>query len=323
MSKKITVLTILLAGSLLVQPAAGKEYPTKPIECYSAYTAGSSFDLMARLIADVASKYLGQPVLVINKPGAGGSVAAVDILNTAPDGYRFVMLSSNFFAMTVKTQKISFNPNLLIPVASLTEVKSGMFVRGDSPWKSLSDLLDYAKKNQGNLRWAHAGRGTILHFAPLLIFKKTGVESIEVPYKGSPEILSALLGGHVDAGSGPYGAQKDNVKSGKVRYLVFYSDRRYADPPNVPCAAELGFPEVGRFATLGGLYVHKDTPEKIIKILYDAFKKTSEDPDFKKGIENIGEEARFEGAEFNRETIKKAEEVGVPLLKSLGLYVER
>jgi tripartite-type tricarboxylate transporter receptor subunit TctC len=324
MRKKICVLFFMMLPLLAIPVhSEGQEYPTKSIELYSAYTPGSSFDLTARVIAEFASKYLGQPVIVVNKPGAGGSIAAADLVGSKPDGYKFMLISNNFFAITVKTQKITFDPNHLIPIASLIVTKNAFFVKGDSPWKTLNDLLEYGKKNPGKLRWAHAGRGTILHFAPLLMFKKAGVESIEIPYKGTPELVSAILGGHIDAASGTYAALKDNVKAGKIRILTFYSDRRFSEPSDVPCATELGYQEVGRFTTFGGLYIHKDTPPAALKTLFNALKKTFEDPGFKKGIENLGEEVRFEGPEFNKEAIKKAEEIAIPLLKDLGIYVER
>jgi len=325
MDRKAFILVGVMFSLCLIvaQHSYGQEYPTKPVELYSGYTPGSAYDIQARLIAEVTSKHLGQPVVVVNKPGAAGSVAAAEIVNTKPDGYKFIMLPSTYLALTVKTQKVSFNPNHLIPIASLTEVKSGFFVKGDSQLKTFGELIDHAKKNPGKLRWGHAGRGTILHISTTAIFKKASVEAIEIPYPGSPEMSAAILGGHLDAASGPYSAQKENVKTGKIKYLLFYSDRRFADPPNVPCAPEVGFPEVGRFSSLGGLYIHKDTPEKIVKILFDALKKAYEDKAFKYGIENLGEEARFEGAEFNKEYVRKAAEIGVPILKSLGLYVER
>jgi tripartite-type tricarboxylate transporter receptor subunit TctC len=111
------------------------------------------------------------------------------------------------------------------------------------------------------------------------------------------------------------------VKVGSLRYLVSYSDRRYSDLPNVPCTTELGFIEPGKLPTLFGFYAHKDTPEKIKETLVDVFKKTYEDPEFGKTIEKLGEEPKFGGPEFVKESIKKAEEVGVPVLKELGLYV--
>ena len=322
MLKKLLILIVamILAESIPIQTVKGKEFPTKPIEIICPYTPGSSMDLVSRLVADIAPKYLGQPVVVVNKPGAAGSIAAADVISSKPDGYKFITMTSFFFAATVKTQKVPFNPDDLVPIANFVEYRIGMLVKGDSPWKTLGDLLDYARKNPGKLRWAHPGRGVSIHISGLLIFRKAGVETVDVPYKGSPEVLTALLGGHVDAGTTPYGTVKDHAKAGKVRYLTVFSDRRYSDPSDVPCAVELGFPEAA-IPTFVGLYAHKNTPEDIKKTLIDAFKKTYDDPEFKKGIENFGEEPRFGGPEFIKEAIKKGGEVGIPILKELGLYV--
>jgi len=315
-------LLILGAATLLIQPAYGKEFPTKPIELLCPYAPGGSLDIVSRLVADLAPKYLGQPVVVVNKVGAGGSVAAADVISSRPDGYKLVMLANIFFATTVKMQKVPFDPNHLTPIANLYEYKLGLVVRGDSPWKTLHDLLDYAKKNPGKLRVAYGPRGISLHLNGLLIFKKAGVDVIEVFYKGgTPEQLPALLGGHVDVSASPYGSTKEHVLAGKLRYLVAFSDRRYSDLPGVPSAVELGFPEAAKLLTVNGLYAHKDTPESIRITLLDAFKKVSEDPEFKKGIETMGDEPRFGGPEYIREAIRQAEEAGVPILKELGLYV--
>jgi tripartite-type tricarboxylate transporter receptor subunit TctC len=318
----ILILVTVSVVSVFFKPVLGKDFPTKPIELVCPYAPGSSMDIMSRLIADIAPKYLGQPVVVVNKPGAGGSIAAADIIGSKPDGYKLVMLTNAFFATTVKIQKIPFDPNDLTPIVNLYEYKLGLIVKGDSPWKTLNDLLDYAKKNPGKLRCAHGGRGITLHLNALLIFKKAGVDVIEIFYKGaSPEQLVALLGGHVDASSMAYSAVKDHVKAGKIKYLVFFSDRRYSDQPMVPCAAELGFPEAAKLATFVGLYAHKNTPEDIKKILINTSKKIYDDPEFKKGIEEFGDEPRFGGPEFIMEAIKKGEEVGVPIIKELGLYI--
>jgi tripartite-type tricarboxylate transporter receptor subunit TctC len=313
---------ILCVATTLIPPAFGKEYPTRPIEILCPYAPGGSLDIVSRLVADIAQKYLGQPLVVVNKVGAGGSVAAADVITSKPDGYKLVMLANIFFATTVKTQKIPFDPNDLIPIANLYEYKLGLVVNGDSPWRTLNDMLDYAKKNPGKLRVAYGIRGISLHLNGLLIFKKAGVEVIEVFYKGgTPEQLPALLGRHVDVSASPYGSTKDQVLAGKLRYLVMFSDRRFTDLPGVPSAVELGFPEAAKLLTVNGLYAHKDTPEGIKKTLFDAFKKVSEDPEFRKGIERMGDEPRFGGPEFVKEAIKQAEEVGVPILKELGLYI--
>lgn len=262
-------------------------------------------------------------MVVVNKPGAGGSIAAADVISSKPDGYKLVTLTNFFFATTIKTQKAPFEQNDLIPIANFMQYKNGFVVKGDSPWKTFRDLLDYGKKNPGTLRWGHQGRGITTHMNGLLIFKKTDIHAIDVPYKGTAEVLTALLGGHVDLGTIPYGPIKDHLKRGTLKYLVFFSDRRYTDQPDVPCAVELGFADVGKLMTFGGLYAHKNTPEDIRRILLDVFTKTLMDPELKKGIQNLGDEPRFEGPEFMKESIKKGEEVGIPIIKELGLYVEK
>ncbi len=318
-------ISILVIGIIFlsISLSYGETYPTKPIEILCPYTPGSSMDLMSRLVAEISSKYLKQSVVVINKPGAAGSIAAADVISSPADGYKLVTLTNVFFATTIKIQKVPFKGDDLIPIANFMEYKLGIIVKDNSPFKTFSDLLDYGKKNPGRMRWSHPGRGTTLHLNLLLILRKLGIEAIDVPYKGGPEQLSALLGGHVDASAMPYGAVKDHVKAGKIRYLIFFSDRRFTDPSDVPSAVELGFPEASKYITVVGLFVHKNTPENIKKILIDTFKKTSEDPDFKKGLERIGEEPRFGGPDFLKEAIKKGEEVGIPIIKELGLYIEK
>jgi tripartite-type tricarboxylate transporter receptor subunit TctC len=211
-------------------------------------------------------------VIVNNKPGGGGSIAAADVIKSPPDGYRILPLASNYFGATVKTQKIPFDPNDLVPIANFMEYKIGLAVKGDSPRKTFGDLLDYAKKNPGKLTWSHTSRGSPLFMSTVLIFRKAGVKTIDVPYLGSPEALAALLGGHLDAATLSYGGIKDHVKAGSVRYLVSYSDRRYSEPPNVPCAVELGFPEAAKLRSFVSLYAHRNTPEEIKKTLFNAFK---------------------------------------------------
>ena len=324
MLKKLLIftLTMILAETILIQMVEGKEFPTKQIEIICPYPPGASMDLMSRLVADNASKYLGQPFIVINKPGAAGSIAAADVISSKPDGYKIITMTSFFFAGTVKTQKVPFNPDDLVPIANFMEFKFGMIVKGDSPWKTLGDLLDYARKNPGKLRWGHPGRGISIHLSALLIFKKAGVETVDIPYKGGTEVLASILGGHLDAATSVYGFLKDHVKTGQVRYLTVYSDRRYSDLSDVPCVVELGFPEAA-IPSFVGLYTHKNTPEDIKKTLFDTFKKVYEDPEFKKAIEKIEEEPRFGGPAFIHEAIKKGGEVAVPILKELGLYLDK
>jgi tripartite-type tricarboxylate transporter receptor subunit TctC len=314
---------VLIFGLSIVGPShAAKDFPTRPIEIVVPYTPGATMDLLARLIANTASKYLGQPLVALSKPGAGGSVAAADVISSKPDGHKLMVTTNFFFAMTTKTQKVPFNPNDLVPVANFLEYRNGFIVKGDSPWKTFQDVVDYAKKNPGKLRWSHTGRGISQHMYGLLVFRKANVETTDIPFKGSAEMLSALLGGHTDGSFMVYGAVSDHVRSGAVRYLLTVGERRYSNLPNVPCGPELGFPEVAKLPTYVGLYMHKDTPTEIQRILLDVMTKTYQNPEFKKGFEALGEEPRFGGPDFMKEAIRNSEAMAIPILKEFGLYVE-
>ena len=323
MRGRIALLGVVLIcmGTVLPTVTFSLDYPTKPIELLCPYTAGSSIDIMARVVGDIAPTYMGQPMVVVNRPGAGGSLAAAEVISAKPDGYKLVVLGQGFFAITTKTQKVPFDPNDLVPIANFMAWRLAMMVRADSPWKTLNDLLNYAKKNPGQLRWSHQGRGIPPHIIGLHIFKKAGVETIDVPYKGSPESLAALLGGHVDATSGPYGSAKDQIRAGQVRILTFYNDQRYSDQPNVPSCVELGFPDAAKLLTYVAIFAHKNTPESIKTYLFGVSKKIYDDPRFKRLPDIGGEDPKFGGPEFVRQKIKDTEEIGVPILKELGLYV--
>ena len=232
-----------------------------------------------------------------------------------------MMTTNFFFASTTRTQKLPFDPYILVPIANFLEYRNGMLVKGDSPWKTLNDLLDFAKKNPGQLRWGHSGRGTSQHMYGLLLFRKAKVETIDIPYKGSPGMISAVLGGHIEAAFVTYGATTDQVRSGALRYLITVGEKRYSNSPNVPCAPELGYPDLAKLPTYVGLYIHKETPEPIKKILLDAMTKTYQDADFQKRLETLGEEPKFAGPDSMRETIKNSEAIAEPMLKEFGLYV--
>lgn len=312
----VLVLAVLLFGRISV--AAG--YPERPIEIFIPYAAGSSMDIMARLIAEIAPTYMNQPLVIVAKPGASGALAAAEVVSSKPDGYKLVVEGQMFFSSTTKTQNIPFDPADLVPLANFMAFRLAMMVRSDSSWKTLNDLVEYARKNPGQLKWAHSGRGGPPHMIGQSIFKKAGAKTVDVPYKGGNETLAALLGGHVDAISNPYGIAQDQVRAGKVRTLAFYSDQRYADQPNIPSIAELGYTDAAKLMTFVGIYCHKNTPEPVKQYLMTMFKKIYDDPRFRKLPDIGGEDPRWGGPDFIMQKMKDSEEIAVPMLKELGFY---
>lgn len=317
----VLMITPILVSMLSVNVTRAQGYPTKPIEVVVPWGAGTGADIMTRVIVDIGQKYLSQPMFVSNKPGASASLGAADVITSKPDGYKLLVSVQHYFACSIHTQKIPFDPHDLVPLASFVEVRQGMIVRADSPFKTFNDLLNYARKNPGQLKWSNPGRGVSSHMTTMLIFKKEGVSTIDVPYKGgSIEALTALMGGHVDMASVAGTIGSDQVKAGTMRLLMYYSDQKSQDFPDVPTAAELGYPGTV-LPAFQGFYIHKNTPEHIKEILMDAFKKIYNDPAFKKGIAQIDVDPRWCEPSFINEQIKRSETIGVPLLKELGLYV--
>jgi tripartite-type tricarboxylate transporter receptor subunit TctC len=320
-NRVILTAALLVLGGLLGGPVSAADYPSKPLQIICAFSAGSDVDVAARVIADIGSRHFGQPLVVVNKGGASGTIAASEVINANADGYTALWAAHGYFATTYRTQKIPINVHDLVPVANFYELKIGIAVRADSPFKTLDDLLNYARKNPGQLKWAHQGRGIALHLNTLAIFKKAGVKTVEVPYKGSGECATALLGRHVQASSMPMGPVQDQVKAGNVRFLVFFTDKRYEDYPSVPTATELGYPDAA-MPTYFGLYVRKETPAPIKQRLVDLSKLISQDPVFIKAVAKLGGRAKFGGPEVLAAIIKKQAEVGVPMLKELGLLID-
>jgi tripartite-type tricarboxylate transporter receptor subunit TctC len=314
------VSVIFLSVGAVVPIALGADYPNRTVELYVPFAPGGTSDVLARLIADTTQKYLGQPVAPVFKTGGGGSVAAASLINSKPDGYKIALLGSNFFGGTIYTQKVPFGPEDLVPVANIMQYKEGLAVRSDAPWKTLADMLDYGKKKPGTLRWGHPSRGSPLFMNMVLILRRADVTGIEVPYQGTGPMLNALLGDHIDVSSTSFGAGRENMRAGKIRYLVSYGPKRYGETPTLPTAAEAGFPEVGKLNAFVGMYVHKDTPEEYKKVLFNAFRKTFDDPEFQKRLEAFGEEPLFAGPEFMIEEINSFRKVAIPLLKDFGLY---
>jgi tripartite-type tricarboxylate transporter receptor subunit TctC len=326
MYKKILAVAGMVFLSLtgLAHVSSGAEFPSKTIEILLPMTPGSSIDIMSRLIADIAPTFMPQkqPMVVVNKPGAGGSLAAAEVISSKPDGHKLMASANIFFGTTVHSQKVPFDPNHLVPLAGLMEFKNTLIVKGDAPWKTFNELVDFAKKNPGKVKWGHTGRGINQHLFGLLIFRKAGAETVDIPFPGPPQIVSAVLGGHVDVGFVSYGTCQEHIKAAKLKCLITMSDRRYGDPPNVPCAVELGYPEVVNLQAFVGLYAHKDTPGEVKRILMDALKKTYDAAGFKKKIEDLGEESVFKTAEFMSQAKENTEKVAVPLLKEFGLYAK-
>jgi tripartite-type tricarboxylate transporter receptor subunit TctC len=308
----VSVLT-LAAGN-----AAADGYPSRPITLICPWPAGGSTDTHLRKLAELASRHLGQPVIVENKPGAGGMLGPAGMArNAAPDGYTISQLTINVVRQP-HLQKVDWDPfkdfTYIIGVSGYT---FGVVVKSDSPFKTLDDVVAYAKANPGKLSYGSTGIGTSPHLLMEDLASKAGVEFLHVPFKGNADSTQALLGGHVMVQSDSTGWGKF-VDAGTFRLLVTFGEQRTRW--NAPTAKELGY-DVVSYSPYG-IAGPKGMDPKIVKILHDAFKKAMDDPDHQKILQSLDQISWYKSSEDYAKWAAEAWVTERANVERLGLLVK-
>jgi tripartite-type tricarboxylate transporter receptor subunit TctC len=293
----VRVIAVALAlTTLFGLPAAvpeAQDFPTKPIELIIPFGPGGSHDLTARAVASVAHQYLGQPLLVVLKPGGGGAVGSQHVSRAKPDGYTLLFGGSGPNTTFALVQKAPTGPDQFVPVARINYSAPFLAVRADSSWKSLRELVDYTKKNPGKLNFANTGPWGAADLPMRMLARTGGFEYNNIPHDGGGPSLLAVLGGHADATFGFTAQLTPQVAAGKMRLLGITDVKRHPDFPNVPTMKEEGQDVV--FTMWRSVLAPKGTPPAIVDKLETAFKKLSEDRSFKALIKSLGDEVHFQG----------------------------
>jgi tripartite-type tricarboxylate transporter receptor subunit TctC len=248
------------------------------------FGAGSAADVAARHLADGMSKILGAPVPVVNRTGAGGAVGYTHVYQQKPDGYAIVW-SSNGILTNYHSAILPFNYDALDNVARVSVETPVLAVKADSPWKTLKELIEYAKANPGKVRVGNSGTGSHTHLAAAAIFSAGGANIINVPF-GAGQATVNLLGGRIEAAVQLPAAFVAHVKSGAVRVLASLGSSREPLFADVPTAKELGYPVA--LDLWRGVAAPKGTPKPVVAKLEAAIKKTVESPEFKEAGKTIG-----------------------------------
>jgi tripartite-type tricarboxylate transporter receptor subunit TctC len=258
-------------------PAQAQTFPVKPIKLVIAFPAGGPTDITMRSLADNASKILGQTVVVENKPGAGGTLPAQQLQSAPADGYTLAQIPLGVFRLGYTT-KINWDPVKDISyVINVTGYAFGIVVPADSPLKTWADFVAYAKANPGKLTYGSTGTLTSPHLTTELIAQKAGIELQHVPYKGSADLMLALVSGQLMAGADSTGFAPQ-VEAGKLRVLNTWGEKRLDKFPSAPTLKELGYDMVQNSPF--GIGAPKGTPPEVVKRLHDAFKKAMEEPSY-------------------------------------------
>ena len=275
---------VQLAGAALAAPvftAQAQSFPGKPIKLIIAFPAGGPTDITMRSLADGASKILGQTVIIDNKPGAGGTLPAQALQISAPDGYTLAQIPLGVFRLPYTT-KINWDPIKDISyVLNVTGYAFGLVVPVDSPLKNWAQFVAWAKANPGKLSFGSTGTLTSPHLTMELIAQKLGIELLHVPYKGSADLMQAIMGGQIMAAADSTGFAP-LVESGKLRVLNTWGDQRLAKFPDAPTLKELGLDLVQNSPF--GIGAPRGTPADVVKKLHDVFKLVMEQDSYKAAL---------------------------------------
>jgi tripartite-type tricarboxylate transporter receptor subunit TctC len=292
-SMTISVRAALVVSSLAmlaVSPAHAQDaYPSKPIALVVPFPPGGVADIVARPAADAMSRVLNAPIVIENKPGAGGGIGMGYVAKSKPDGYTLLLALSSI-SILPEADRITgrapmFQLDQLVPIARLTADPTVLAVRADSPWKTLQDFVADARKRPGGITYGSSGNYGTMHVPMEMFASSAGVKLLHVPYTGAGPAVIGLLGGNIDSvASGP-STVIQHVKAGKLRVLASWGDKRLASLPDVPTLTESGYDAV--FFQWSGLFAPAGTPEAIIVRLREAARAAAIDPRFMAALATV------------------------------------
>lgn len=307
------IATLALAALSTVSAAQEGSYPNRPIELLVGYPAGGSADLTARVLGDAASRILGQPIVIINKPGAGTVVELMALKNANPDGYTIGTLATagmiNQYMGPVEYDTMSD----FTPIMQYAGWVAGVVVRKEAPWKDFKDFLAYAKANPGKIRYSTAGAGTQQHLTMVRLGNELGIKWLHIPYKGGPAAVTAALTGEVEA-TAQTAEWAPFVRDGKMRLLVTFGTKRADAFPDAPALSEFGV--TFDPPNMLGLVAPKGTPPPIVARLHQAFRAAMDDPRFQQAIDRMSMVRMYRGPQEYRAFIKDLNEAWGGVIQS-------
>jgi len=305
--------------------AAAQTYPSKSISLVVPFTAGGPTDIVARTLAATMGKSLGQSVLVENKVGAGGTLAASYVAKATPDGYTFLIHHNGMSTAPALYRKLAYNPMTDFEhVSQVVDVPMTLLGRKDLPAKTLQELSSYVKANAKNINLANAGLGAVSHLCGMLFQQALGVDLTTVPFSGTAPAMNALLGGQVDLLCDQTTQTTQHIKAGTVRMYGVTTKQRIRALPDAPTLSEGGLKDF-EVIVWHGVYAPKGTPAAVIDKVASAIRASLKDPAFAARMADLGAEIVPESKQ-SPEGLRSwlQSEIGKwgPVIRSAGVYAD-
>lgn len=315
------LLAVLMAATAYAGAAKAQSFPTHPVTLQVAFTAGGPTDRHLRVLASLAAKHLGQPIVVENRPGAGGALAASSLaLSGKANGYTIAQAPMSVFRMPYM-EKMNWDPiRDFTWIIGLSGYTFGIAVRADSEFKTWADVVRYGRANPERLTYGTPGVGTSTHLLMEDLAQRAGIKVTHVPYKGGAEAERALLAGEVMLNANAISAYIGQIEAGKFRVLMLWDAERNAFLPQVPTARELGYDIV--YLSPYGLVGPKGMPADVVRTLHDAFKKAMDDPEHAKVLQSIRQTAWYRSPEDYAKFAREAYQSERVLVERAGLLAK-
>lgn len=308
---------VLLLLAALSFPVAA-QYPDRSVTMLAGYPAGGLVDVVARLVAEGMKPRFPNGLVVVNRPGAAGSVAVAEMARSRPDGATIVLTPHSALVIAAQMQDLAYKtPDDYDPFINLVSYYPMIAVRSESPYRDLQDLLNDAKANPGKLRVGSPGEGTSSHLNLEELMRVTGTKMIHVPFQGWGQSSPAVLGGHIEAVVAQPGELKGQVEGKRMRVLVNFTPQRHKVFPDVPTARELGWDVSNGVWYM--LMAPKGTPAPVLRYLHDAAKAAIEDPKFAENMAGRGVDVDYRPGEPLRADLWREYKLHTEILTRIGM----
>ena len=323
--KVLSLKNLLILCSILVLlcPISGMaqgDYPSRPITLIVGYNAGGNADVGLRILSEPASKTLGQPIIVENKPGAGGYLGFTTVITSKPDGYIIGNVDSEKFETSVMSEPTPLKVEEVTVIGRYFSVTHAIAARADAPWNNFKELVEFARSHPGEITIGVVSNSHS-QFSMLNLAKKEKINWKTVPYKGQAEAVPALLGGHIKLIAGFAGFGLEQVKAGKVKLLAATGSKRLPEYPELPTLLEMGYDAAISFDV--GLVGPRGMPPQAVAKVQDAFFKATKEPRFEKWLKDSSLVPSYLNAEEYSKFLKKEYDLYIPIIRELGLAYKK
>ncbi|GAA5236904.1 tripartite tricarboxylate transporter substrate binding protein [Verticiella sediminum] len=310
----------LATGVIACTAAFAADYPSQPLRWVVPFPPGGAMDVIARTMGESMSRDLGQPIVIENRPGAGGNIGAANVAASKPDGYTLMIAANGMAVNPALYSNMSYDPIQDFEPVSLLAIVPNILVANPqrSPAKTVQEVIDLAKEKPGHYTFASAGVGTSIHLAGELFVSMTGVDMLHVPYKGSGPAVADLLGGQVDYMFDSITSAKPHVDAGKLTAIAVTTAKRSSTMPELPTVAESGVPGYD-LSPWFAAFVPAGTPGPVVDKLHEAMMKALADPKVQETLSSIGAERIGSSSDALREHLAKETAQWAEIVKERGI----